>query len=215
MRAAAARPRRPDCCQPKSGVPMPEGSSGWWTHESKATSGSEDRRGAQPPHTAGGNTTRGETAHWEIPPANIKIRRHQHTRVHAHTGPRRHTPIIVIIGPPKLAPKAGPGPGGQSKGTWTLVLARPHGVETKFQVSIITKFKQRRADQDVFKIRTSTSTSTNHKSSCPACEVVWGGRPPQSNSIAAQGGGGGGHSQYPEPAQPETTVVAETAGREG
>ena len=43
------------------------------THESKATNASEDaklnasedRRGAQPPHTAGGNTTRGETAHGE------------------------------------------------------------------------------------------------------------------------------------------------------
>ena len=26
----------------------------------------------------------------------VKIRRHQHTRVHAHTGPRRHTNIIII-----------------------------------------------------------------------------------------------------------------------
>jgi len=26
--------------------------------------------GGQPPNTAGGNTTRGETAHWETPPAN-------------------------------------------------------------------------------------------------------------------------------------------------
>jgi len=33
-----------------------------------------------------------------------------------------------MIGPSKLAPEGGPGPGGQSKGTWTLVLARPHGV---------------------------------------------------------------------------------------
>jgi len=43
--------------------------------------------------------------------------------------------IWPIVGPPKLAPEGGPGPGGQSKGTWTLVLARPHGVETKFQKS--------------------------------------------------------------------------------
>jgi len=38
-----------------------------------------------------------------------------------------------IIGPPKLAPEGGPGPGGQSEGTWTLdlVLARQHdGVES-------------------------------------------------------------------------------------
>jgi len=67
-----------------------------------------------------------------------------------------------IIGPPKLTPEGGPGPGGQSKGTWTLVLARPHGIETKVQ--------------------------DPHKSSCQ----VWGGRPPQSNGIAAQGGSGGG-----------------------
>jgi len=40
----------------------------WRTHESKATSESEDRRGAQPPHTAGGNITRGETAHGETHP---------------------------------------------------------------------------------------------------------------------------------------------------
>jgi len=63
-----------------------------------------------------------------------------------------------IIGLPKLAREGGPGPGGQSKGTWTLVVARPHGVEKKFQ--------------------------DPHKSSCQ----VWGSRPPQLNSIAAQGG---------------------------
>jgi len=40
-------------------------------------------------------------------------------------------PIWPIVEPPKLAPEGGPGAGGQSKGTWTLVLARPHGVETK------------------------------------------------------------------------------------
>jgi len=35
-----------------------------WSHVSKKLrAGSEDRRGAQPPHTAGGNTTRGETPH--------------------------------------------------------------------------------------------------------------------------------------------------------
>jgi len=38
------------------------------THESKATNASEDRRWAQPPHTAGGNTTRGETTHGETHP---------------------------------------------------------------------------------------------------------------------------------------------------
>jgi len=45
-------------------------------------------------------------------------------------------PIWPIVGPPELAPEGGPGPGGQSKGTWTLVLAHPHGViETKFKKS--------------------------------------------------------------------------------
>jgi len=34
-------------------------------------------------------------------------------------------------GPPKLASEGGPGPGGRSKGTWTLVLARLHGVVIK------------------------------------------------------------------------------------
>jgi len=54
-------------------------------------------------------------------------------RVGAVDGPPQ--PIWPIVGPPKLAPEGGPGLGGQSKGTWTLVLARPHGVEPKCQKS--------------------------------------------------------------------------------
>ena len=70
MRAAAARLRRPDCRQPKSSVATPEGPPGG-PMKAKLRAGSEDRRGAQPPHTAGGNTTSGETAHGEThPPTN-------------------------------------------------------------------------------------------------------------------------------------------------
>ena len=90
-----------------------------------------------------------------------------------------------IVGPPKLAPERGHGPGGQSKGTWTLVLARPHGVETKFQKSA----------QIIL----------------PG--VGWLPAAIQLHSGAR--GVGGWQIQYPEPTQVETTVVAETTGREG
>jgi len=94
-------------------------------------------------------------------------------------------PMWPIVGPPRLAPEGGPGPGGQSKGTWTLVLARPHGVDTKFQKSaqIIVP------------------------------GVGW--LPAAAQRYRDVGGGGGWQSQYPEPTQVETTVVAETTGREG
>jgi len=62
MRAAAARPRRPDCCQPKSGVATPE-SPPCGPMKAKLRAGSKDRRGAQPPHTAGGNTPQGGKQH--------------------------------------------------------------------------------------------------------------------------------------------------------
>jgi len=57
---------------------------GRWTHESKATSGSEDRRGAQPSHTAGGTHHKGENSTRGNPSANTRSPRH------LHTGPRRH-----------------------------------------------------------------------------------------------------------------------------
>ena len=52
-------------------------------HKTWKLAATRDKRtgGGQPPNTAGGNTTRGETDHRETPSAN---RRHQHTRVHAH-----------------------------------------------------------------------------------------------------------------------------------
>ena len=53
-RAAAARPRRPDCCQPESGVPTPEGSA-CGPMKAKLCAGSKDRRGHSP------RTPRGET----------------------------------------------------------------------------------------------------------------------------------------------------------
>ena len=68
VRAAAARPRRPDCCQPKSGVPTPEGST---VGRMKAklrtrqkTAGGHSPRTPRGKHHKGGNTTRGN------PPAN-------------------------------------------------------------------------------------------------------------------------------------------------
>ena len=94
-------------------------------------------------------------------------------------------PIWPIVGPPKLAPEGGPGPGGQSKGTWRLVLARPHGVETKFRKSA-----------QIF---------------VPG--VGW--LPAAVQRYRDVRGVGGWQSQNPEPTQDETTVVAETMGREG
>jgi len=93
------------------------------------------------------------------------------TRRHPYTAPTRRVgpvdgspqPIWPTIGPPKLSPEGVPGPGGQSKGmwTWTLVLARPHGVETTFQ-----------------KIRTNY-----HRARCGVAA-----RPIKANGIATQGG---------------------------
>jgi len=107
----------------------------------------------------------------------------QKKRVGPIDGPPK--PIWPIVGPPKLAPKGGPGPGGQSKGTWTLVFARPHGAETKFQKS---------AQIIVPGVGWLPAAVQPH------CDVR---------------GVGGWQSQYPEPTQVETTVVAETTGREG
>jgi len=59
-------------CQPESGALQPDvGSACSDIIIEKASS--EDRRGAQPPNTAGGNTTRGETAHGGTPPANKPV----------------------------------------------------------------------------------------------------------------------------------------------
>jgi len=69
-------------------------------------------------------------------------------------------PIWPIVGPPKLAPEGGPGPGGgqSSKGTWTYA-------GFSFSPSALKQ-----------------SFKNTHKSSCQ----VWGGCPPQSNGIATQ-----------------------------
>jgi len=42
-----------------------------WCHDQKRRAGSKDRKGAQPPNTAGGNTTRGEPAHGETHPPTL------------------------------------------------------------------------------------------------------------------------------------------------
>ena len=93
-----------------------------------------------------------------------------------------------IIGPPKLAPEGGPEPGGQSKGTWTLVLARPHGVETKFQ----------------------------SKESAQIIVPGVGWLPAAVQRYRDVRGVGGWQNPFPpRPTQVETTVVAETTDREG
>ena len=129
-----------------------------------------------PPHHS---SSRPAAAHTETEPPLL----HQQKR----EGPvdRPPQPIWPIVGPPKLAPEGGPGPGGQSKGTWTPVLARPHGVETKFQKSaqIIVP------------------------------GVGWLPAAVQRHRDAR--GVGGWQSQYPKPTQADTTVVAETTGMEG
>jgi len=98
MRAAAARPRRPDCCQPESSMATHEGPPGG-PMKAKLRAGSKDRRGAQPPHTAGGNTTRGETAH------------HKGRTAHGET----HPPTVTVAAPP------GPRPFGRYR------VGCPHG----------------------------------------------------------------------------------------
>ena len=72
-----------------------------------------------PPHHS---SSRPAAAHTETETPLL----HQKKSVGPVDGPPQ--PIWPIVGPPKLAPEGGPGPGGQSKGTWTLILARPHGV---------------------------------------------------------------------------------------
>jgi len=127
-------------------------------------------------------------------PARSSSHRHEDT---TPTAPKKGVgpvdgppqPIWTIIGPPKLAPEGGPGPGRQSKGTWTLVLARPHGVETKFQ-----------------KIRT-----TNHRARC-GCGVA----ARRSPTASRRKGGRGVAEPIPRAhSQAETTVVAKTTYREG
>jgi len=94
MRAAAARPRRPDCCQPKSGVATPESSPGG-PMKAKLRAGSKDRRGAQPPHTAGGNTPQGgkqHTTRGEQHPGKPTCQ-HPPRRESSKRGPRRNVAV--------------------------------------------------------------------------------------------------------------------------
>ena len=104
-----------------------------------------------PPHHS---SSRPAAAHTETEPPLL----HQQKR----EGPvdRPPQPIWPIVGPPKLAPEGGPGPGGQSKGTWTLVLARPHGVEPQTRACSFTK--------DIPDFIGLTLYSRNN----PACQVL-------------------------------------------
>jgi len=81
-RAAAARPRRPDCCQLESGVPTPEGSTGG-PMKAKLRAGQKTAGGHSP------RTPRGET------PQGGK---HHTTRGEQHTGKptRQHIPSFYI-----------------------------------------------------------------------------------------------------------------------
>ena len=59
----------------------------WRTHESKATSGSEDRRGAQPPHTAG-ETPQGGKQHTGKHTRQQSQKTHNNTLVYCGRFPR-------------------------------------------------------------------------------------------------------------------------------
>jgi len=89
-----------------------------------------------------------------------------------------HQPIWPIIGPPNVAPEGGPGPAKAKARVWTLVLARPHGVETTFQ-----------------------------KSAQIIVPGVGWLCPPQSNGIATQGGAGGGRANTPSPLKPRPPLL--------
>jgi len=86
VRAAAARPRRPDCCQPKSGVPTPEGSSGG-PMKAKLRAG-QKTAGGHSPRTPRGETPQGGKHHTGKP-----TRQHAPRRESSKRGPRRNVAV--------------------------------------------------------------------------------------------------------------------------
>ena len=86
MRAAAARPRRPDCCQPKSGVPTPEGSTGG-PMKAKLRAG-QKTAGGHSPRTPQGETPQRGKQHTGKP-----TRQHTPRRKSSKRGPRRNVAV--------------------------------------------------------------------------------------------------------------------------